>query len=694
MLRRRQPGGAPARLRGHPPSRSPGHPDVRTGGRPGVFGPQAGAPRTIPHAGLEGSTEALDPVDSSRIGRAWGSAFGPRVGSVRWWTRFTTPQWLARLVALLGVVSTVSALIPAWRDRLKLITEVVPPVAPAAPPAGAAAVGLLLVVLARGLRRGKRRAWRLTTVLAAAAVVLHLVKGLDVEEALLAAAVLALLVAGRRHFVAAPDPRSGRTTIAVALAAVATGTVLGYLMLSTFDHDQLHGTTDGERLVHAALGLVGVPGPVRFTHAEDAEEAGVTLLVIGSVGLLAVLAVALRPAGGPHPLTPEEEDRLRELLDRDREAASLSSFTLRRDRAVIFTPSGKAAVSYRVVGGVSLAAGDPVGDPEAWKGAIRAWLDEARRFGWIPAVLGASERAAEAYARAGLDALELGDEAIVEVAGFSMEGRAMRGVRQAVARTRRAGYGVRCDRMSTLTDAEVLAARSAGDAWRDGPVERGYSMALGRFGDKADGDCVLVRVIDGTGTLQGLLHFVPWARHGLSLDLMRPARDAENGTLEAMVAGLLTECPRLGVERVSLNFAVFRAVFARGDRLGAGPVLRLWRALLLQASRFWQIESLYRASAKYRPEWVPRFLYFDRLGDLSTVGVAALRAEAFLVAPSWGRRGRRAVPRMTLALTTGQREPAPQAPPARRRAPPGGGGEPAPQAPDLAGVDRRGRTRD
>jgi lysyl-tRNA synthetase class 2 len=126
---------------------------------------------------------------------------------------------------------------------------------------------------------------------------------------------------------------------------------------------------------------------------------------------------------------------------------------------------------------------------------------------------------------------------------------------------------------------------------------------------------------------------------------------------------------------VSLNFAVFRAVFARGDRLGAGPVLRLWRALLLQASRFWQIESLYRASAKYRPEWVPRFLCFDRLGDLSTVGVAALRAEAFLVAPSWGRRGRRAVPRMTLALTTGQRER-------------------APQAPDLAGVDRRGRTRD
>jgi lysyl-tRNA synthetase, class II len=169
-------------------------------------------------------------------------------------------------------------------------------------------------------------------------------------------------------------------------------------------------------------------------------------------------------------------------------------------------------------------------------------------------------------------------------------------------------------------------------------VERGYSMALGRFGDPADDRCVLVRAVDATGALQGLLHFVPWGARGLSLDLMRRDRNAENGTVEAMVTGLLAECGRLGVDRLSLNFAVFRAVFARGERLGAGPVLRLWRAVLLQASRFWQIESLYRANAKYRPEWVPRFLCFDRPGNLSAVGVAALRAEAFLTAPAWVSR--------------------------------------------------------
>jgi lysyl-tRNA synthetase class 2 len=96
------------------------------------------------------------------------------------------------------------------------------------------------------------------------------------------------------------------------------------------------------------------------------------------------------------------------------------------------------------------------------------------------------------------------------------------------------------------------------------------------------------------------------------------------------------------VHRVSLKFAVFRSVFARGERLGAGPVLRMWRSVLLGASRFWQIESLYRANAKYQPEWVPRFVCFRSSADLPRVGLAALRAEAFVVAPHWLQRFARA----------------------------------------------------
>ena len=545
------------------------------------------------------------------------------------------PTWVARVVALVGLVSVLSAALPDIRARLHLLLELLPPFAPAAANAATFCVGVLLVAVARGLRRRKRRAWQLATVLAGSAVLLHIVKGLDVEEAALSAAVLALLLLTRGAFVGVPDPRSWRHTIAVFLVGL-VGVVGAGMLLMVLNTDRMSGHPDGLALLSQVLhGLVGLPGPVRFTSADAAGDTAATLAVLGGTTLVLTILSLLRPARGPHPLTGVDERQLRDLLECQGGNDSLGYFALRRDKAVVFSGTGKAAIGYRVVSGVSLAGGDPIGDPEAWPGAVSAWLEEARRYAWAPAVLGASERGAELFHRHGLDALELGDEAVLDVDSFTLDGRAMRAVRQAVGRIRRAGVTCRIDRVDELTDGELTEARANSVRWRNSPTERGFSMALGRFGDRADGRCVVVRAYDCDGRQHGLLNFVPWGPDGLSLDLMRRDRHAENGLVEFMVTELVEAAPRLGVRRISLNFAVFRAAFERGERLGAGPALRIWRRVLLEASRFWQIESLYRANAKYRPVWEPRFLCFAEPRDLPRIGVAALHAEALVTRPRW-----------------------------------------------------------
>ena len=126
---------------------------------------------------------------------------------------------------------------------------------------------------------------------------------------------------------------------------------------------------------------------------------------------------------------------------------------------------------------------------------------------------------------------------------------------------------------------------------------------------------------------------MPWGDDGLSLDLMRRDRTSDNGLNEYMIAALMAEPPALGVEKVSLNFATFRDVLERGARIGAGPVLRGWRRVLLVASHIWQIDSLYRFNAKFNPEWRPRYLSYPSAGDLPRVAIAALEAERFIVRP-------------------------------------------------------------
>ena len=116
---------------------------------------------------------------------------------------------------------------------------------------------------------------------------------------------------------------------------------------------------------------------------------------------------------------------------------------------------------------------------------------------------------------------------------------------------------------------------------------------------------VLTEVFDAQGARQGLLSFFH-GDHGMSLDLMRRDPGSENGVMETMVAATVAAGPVIGVDRLSLNFAVMRAIFEEGAKIGAGPVMRASRGFLMFASRWWQLESLYRSNEKYEPDWVPR----------------------------------------------------------------------------------------
>ncbi|WP_371647620.1 phosphatidylglycerol lysyltransferase domain-containing protein [Streptomyces mirabilis] len=506
------------------------------------------------------------------------------------------------------------------------------------------ASGVFTMFLAITMRRRKRAAWILNFVLSGLFLMLFAVAMTFPEirqyaqnwvSIALTAAFVVSLVVGRREFYAKGDRSNPKLAAAVAVGGLLVASLLAALLVTVTNSAQdAYRSTFWDRWRYGALRLVSVAADdSRFRGLEIANWVNVTINVLSTLLVLAVFYAAFRSRRAVDPLTEDDEKRLRTLLDRHGDRDSLGYFALRQEKSVIWSPTGKAAVAYRVVGGVSLASGDPIGDPEAWPGAIEPWLAEARAHGWIPAVMGASEEAGTVYSRHGLDALELGDEAIVETAEFTLEGRAMRTVRQAYNRVKRAGYEVRIRRHEDIPADEMAYLLRRADDWRDGATERGFSMALGRLGDPSDGQCVMLECTDGEGELRALLSFVPWGPQGLSLDLMRRDRDAENGLMEFMVIELLRRAQEIGITQVSLNFAMFRSVFERGGRLGAGPVLRLWRSLLSFFSRWWQIESLYRANAKYRPIWEPRFLLFEKSADLLRIGLAAARAEGFLEAP-------------------------------------------------------------
>ncbi len=564
------------------------------------------------------------------------------------------PLTAGLLCALTGLLDIASAATPGLYRRVQALTSVVPGALTHAAVAATAVTGILLLLLAHALRRRKRRAWRAVAGLLASSVVLHIVKGLDVEEALVAMLMLVALVAYRSEFQAVGDPRT-RWRAVVAFVGLGFGSVLLGVLLIEAQRAHLVGSPSWLAVLeHVGYGLFGVTGPLRFNTEGSSDVIADTLLGLGLLTAVTTVYLALRPAEPQPRLTAEDVARMRALLDRYGARDSLGYFALRTDKSVIWSPTGKSCIAYRVLSGVMLASGDPLGDVEAWPGAIEAFLVEAARHAWVPAVMGCSEQGGEVWTRHGLDVLEIGDEAVVELREFTLEGRAMRNVRQAVGRVQRAGYAAEMRRVKDIPTAELAQLRAQAAAWRGAETERGFSMALGRFGRAEDGECVAVQamqVTDDGPVLRAFLYFVPWGPDGLSLDLMRRDRGADNGLNEFLIVSALRLAPCLGVRRLSLNFAVFRSALERGERLGAGPVLRIWRRVLVFVSRWFQIESLYRFNAKFRPIWEPRYVCYPSAADLPRIAMAALEAEAFIV---WPRPALRRLLRL-LRLTAADR---------------------------------------
>ncbi|KAA9152853.1 DUF2156 domain-containing protein, partial [Amycolatopsis acidicola] len=351
---------------------------------------------------------------------------------------------------------------------------------------------------------------------------------------LVAIGLIVLLIALRPAFPARLAPGAWKYALAVGLGGLAVVISVGWALLTVFP-----GTLTGlgDSFLWAANHATGELLQLRRLGVQEGPGWVDLLLDLGGTAVaVATLSTFFRGVRSQRHRSDEEELRLRSLLAQFGEDDSLGYFATRRDKSVVFAPNGQAAVTYRVLGGTSIASADPIGDPESWPQAIAAWLAEAHTYGWSPGVLGASERGAKAYVRAGLKALEIGDEAVLDVRDFRLSGPERRSVRQAVRRIERAGYTAQVRRHADVPPSEMDDLLAKAQQWRGAGTERGFSMALSRLGDPSDGRCVMAEAYDATGQLRGLLSFVPWGRRGLSLDLMRRDRDAENGLTEYLVA--------------------------------------------------------------------------------------------------------------------------------------------------------------
>lgn len=549
--------------------------------------------------------------------------------------------WGAGLAtAIVGLVNIASALTLELPARLATIeriasTELVVAAHALTLPAGAA-----LLVLSVFLAKARQRALWLTVAVLGAIGVLQLLKGLDVEEAVLSWSLGGLLVAARGSFPVRHEHRSITTALRrVQLFVAGAGAVTVAVLLATASTAAPH-LSIGLLVREAGDLIIGASGPLRFHEAFEWVPLAIGLLW---AAVLAASGWALfRPLRADGSLPKPEVRAAVERMVHEYGHDTLSAFKLRSDVQTIFSDDGRAFVSYRVDAGVLLVSGDPVGPADALPMLLERVQTFARERGLRLAAVGASAAFAQVAEAAGLRALYLGEEAIVETAGFTLEGRPIKKVRQAVHRVERAGYRAEIRRLAECDESDLVALERVSAAMRDGTPERGFSMAIDGLRGAHVQDSVVVVARDGAGEIRAFLHLVPtYGRPAMSLSAMFRESETPNGITEFLVVRGIERLREQGIEELSLNFAAF----ARWLHAPQSRIERLMGRGIRRVDPYFQIESLYRFNAKFFPRWQTRYLLYERKLGLPRTALATLLIEGLVQRPTLPRPRAMAVDR-------------------------------------------------
>lgn len=552
------------------------------------------------------------------------------------------PRLGALITALVGLVNIASALTPniRWRGHLLLQFEAVETMRvfhALALPAGAA-----LLLIAPYLLKRRRRALQVAIGLMLILGVLNLLKGLDWEEAILSCVSATMLFYGRAAFAVDHEPITLRSAVwRVPLLGFAG---LAVITLAAFA-DERHPSIG--KVARETWDLLRFrPGPIHFErHTAAAFDHHLSFawipLAVHFVELGTLVGIAyliFRPLTAPRTLPGPTTRRHAADLIRQHGRDTLSFFKLRSDKLLYFSQDGRAFVGYRVEAGVLLLSGDPVGPPEAFAELLLEVRAFARARGLKLGAVGASQRMLPLYEGLGLQTIYLGDEAVIELNRFSLEGRPIRKVRQSVSRLTKAGYTSELQTFHGL-DRETLAeVEEVLELGRQGAPERGFSMAMDSIRGVREEDTLFVLARDEGQKIRGVLHFVPcYGRPAVSLSFMRRDPGTPNGLTEFLVTEAVVHLRERGLEEMSLNFATAARFMHSPENAFEKAVGTIAKKL----NRYFQIESLYKFNAKFFPRWEPRYFVYEGHLGIARAFVAAMWAEGQLPKPRLPERAER-----------------------------------------------------
>jgi phosphatidylglycerol lysyltransferase len=504
------------------------------------------------------------------------------------WTAMLIPQVFAIGSMVAGAILLVSGALPAENSRMEIIRDILPLSAVEISHFLGSIVGAGLIILARGLQRRLDAAYHLTIILFAAGIVFSLVKGFDYEEAIILSVMLAALIPCRSRFYRKASLFSDRFSLPWVLLTIAVVASSVWLGLFSYKHIEYSSelwwrfafNADAPRFLRASIGAM------------------IVILLFG-------LARLLIPAKHKPAPPPNEEIKIVENIVRNcpRTYAWLALLGDKR-----FLLSDNAFLMFGVQGRSWISMGDPIGPDDETRELAWEFRELCDQYDAWPVFYQVDASHLDIYLDLGLTFLKFGEEAKVELTGFSLEGHTRRDLRYAYNKMTKLGLT-----FSVIEPAQVETKldelKKISDAWLDNKntMEKGFSLG---FFEPEYLKKMPVAIITRQDKIIAFANVWQGAQKGeLSIDLMRYSPDSPEGIMDYLFTELLLWGKSQGYKWFNFGAAPLSGM---EDRQFAPLWSQAGAFLFRHGEHFYNFQGLHEYKDKFAPVWQPKYIACPR----------------------------------------------------------------------------------
>ncbi len=503
------------------------------------------------------------------------------------WVSALVPQVLAFTTFIGGAILLFSGAVPAVRGRLFWLRDFVPlPVIEVSHFIGSL-IGVALLILARGLQRRLDAAYQLTIALLGAGIVLSLLKGLDYEEAIILTIMLAVLLPCRGEFYRKVSLFRQRFTLPWVVAIIIVLLCSAWLGFFSYKHIEYSSELwwkfafagDAPRFLRATVGAM------------------VLALTFGLVTLLRTSA--------PSSQIPVENALKNAEAIVAKSKKIYANLALLGDKSFLFSDSGSAMIMYAVEGRSWVAMGDPLGPEDQWDDLIWQFREICDRHNGWSVFYEVDKENLHYYVDLGLTFLKFGEEAIVPLESFSLEGGENRNFRYLIKKIESTGCKFEVVEKNDVPNI-FTELKSVSDAWLTEKTTKEKGFSLGFF-NKRYIERFPVAVVQQEGKIIAFANILEGAdKEELSVDLMRYLPHVpEEGVMEYLFLQIMLRGKEQGYKSFNFGMAPLSGLEDR-------PAARMWNRfgtyLFQHGEHFYNFRGLRQYKEKFHPQWRPKYI--------------------------------------------------------------------------------------